>query len=637
MRRLLLIIVIVIPLLIVYVKAGELIRERVQRNSDIDGALSNERSDRALSSERKDQSTKPVWVNDPDIAGDNLPTEGRSLFDLLFITNKQGNHLTDIPFPFEALVKNIRSKSGNADIKQVVIPMGRSLQRSAGSPDFFKYPRAVIAIDTEMQKINSRNAMPLLKDRLYIGYQEKSNLLEVISYNETQGRFEFQLVKDYRAGGNPRVFYANRAICISCHQNASPIFSRQVWNETNANPKVSFLLNKIRPQFYGIPVNRGIDIPNAIDNATDRANLFSLYQMIWTQGCGGDDAAAPQCRAALFSAALQYKLNREKYFDTSSANYKKAKTQILNQAKKKWPNGLAIGNPDLPNRDPLPGEQGLEPSKDQVNMLLAKSSDKSARSQLNNLANVTTQFDPLVVRLPLEIWSLKDAQQIDQVVRGLASFIPYTEVHALEKYKDYQVIDNVIMSLISELEFDGFTNKPFRRISLMQGLYVHLKINTQSICCSDTSKLPPAKMESIEPHNQINDTKQRAVLDGFYKHCAMCHQTAEQAPPNFLSGDFRKVQSNIAHCAERIYVRLAMWRHPDATRLKSPMPPVNGLHSIVYSETSWKDSQVLEKLNQYVTTSLQDETGKAPDVDSLLNRGYENLRSCLPIKAKYLH
>src|SRR3546814_8027640 len=83
------------------------------------------------------------------------------------------------------------------------------------------------------------DAAALLKDRLYIGYQEQSALLEVISYNEAAGRFEFQLVHDYRAGATPRVSYARRELCAACPQNLAPIFSRPLWAETNANPRIA--------------------------------------------------------------------------------------------------------------------------------------------------------------------------------------------------------------------------------------------------------------------------------------------------------------------------------------------------------------------------------------------------------------
>ena len=172
--------------------------------------------------------------------------------------------------------------------KAVLIPLGRSLQRNSAAPDFFAYPRAVVAVDAEPAGTGD----PYLKDRLYLGYQEKANLLEVISYNEDAGRFEFQVVTDYRAGGTPRVMYANRTLCVACHQNAAPIFSRAVWDETNANPRVAALLASQRKDFHGIPVDRGVDVPNAIDDAALRANRFAVQQLLWKDGCGGNDEPA---------------------------------------------------------------------------------------------------------------------------------------------------------------------------------------------------------------------------------------------------------------------------------------------------------------------------------------------------------
>ena len=84
--------------------------------------------------------------------------------------------------------------------------------------------RAVVAPDGG--PLNS--ASIFLKDRMFLGYQEKADILEVISYNEGAARFEFQVVTDYRAGGTPQVMYANRTLCVACHQNAA----RPLWVET---------------------------------------------------------------------------------------------------------------------------------------------------------------------------------------------------------------------------------------------------------------------------------------------------------------------------------------------------------------------------------------------------------------------
>src|SRR5437899_2289603 len=81
------------------------------------------------------------------------------------------------------------------------------------------------------------------------------------------GRFEFQLMKDFRPGGTPKLVYANRRICMSCHQNGGPLFSRPTWDETNANPKVAALLDAPSREFLGVAANRGVDVPNAIDDA----------------------------------------------------------------------------------------------------------------------------------------------------------------------------------------------------------------------------------------------------------------------------------------------------------------------------------------------------------------------------------
>ena len=257
-------------------------------------------------------SAAPSWVITPSAAGENLPPSGRSLFDQLFAVSRNGQSNIEIPFPFAALLNRLDSElardpaSPLPPAKRVLIPLGRSLQRTAAAPDYFAFPRVVVAVDSE----NGPNSKFFLKDRLYIGYQEKSSVLEVISYNESAGRFEFQLIKDYRAGGKQQVYYANRNLCFACHQNGSPIFSRALWDESNANPQVASLLAASGRNFYGIPPGRGVDIPYAIDNATERANGFALTQRLWREGCGEGDLPARRCRAGLFVAALRHATTR---------------------------------------------------------------------------------------------------------------------------------------------------------------------------------------------------------------------------------------------------------------------------------------------------------------------------------------
>ena len=306
----------------------------------------------------------PTWAVDPARPGRDSPPAGRSLFDFAVTREADGKAVHDVPFPFERLVKHLEARAGCRPpcAKQVLIPLGRSLQRTAASPAFFEFPRVVAAIDGEPAEPGA----PLLKDRIYLGYQERSDLVEVISYNEAAGRFEFQIVRDYRADGAREVVYARRAMCAACHQNLAPLFSRQVWEETNANPRVAALLSRPlgkgphgggeRAHYHGVPIHRGVDVPNAIDAATDRANLLGVWQLLWRVGCG-DGAAGARCRGAALVAALQYRLTDERAFDERSPAWRDEFLPALGRTwSARWPGGIAIPNPDVPNRDPLPPE-----------------------------------------------------------------------------------------------------------------------------------------------------------------------------------------------------------------------------------------------------------------------------------------
>jgi hypothetical protein len=361
----------------------------------------------------------PDWVIVPSSPGDNLPPVGRSLFDELFAVSANGQGSIELPFPFEALLARLDAQlardpanPGSPPTRRVLIPLGRSLQRTAAGPDYFAYPRVVVAVDAQP----ASPVAPYLKDRLYIGYQEKSAVLEVISYNEAAGRFEFQLVKDYRAGGRPQVFYANRTLCFACHQNGSPIFSRALWDETNANPQTAALLTSTGRRFYGIAIDRGVDIPYAIDNATERANGYALTQRLWREGCGGNDLPARRCRAGLFSAALRHALSGGQTRPPDADFAATVADRLGSETRRRWPGGLAIGNPDLPNRNPLAATPFWP-------------TEPAARVAHSHVA---ARFDPLLPRPPREFWQPAAPGALNTLVAGLAEFVSATDRQRLE-------------------------------------------------------------------------------------------------------------------------------------------------------------------------------------------------------------
>ncbi|MBX9962433.1 MAG: hypothetical protein K2Y35_05220 [Burkholderiales bacterium] len=354
---------------------------------------------------------RATWIVDPKDPGPDLPPVGRSLFDHVFVVQGEGGPRHRLPFPFGELLKVIerRLEPGAASIRTVLIPLGRSLQRSAAAPDFFRFPRVVVAVTGNPHDGSHTDAGILLKDRLYVGYQEKAAVLEVISYNEAAARFEFQVVKDYRAGAVPRVTYARRTVCIACHQNASPVFARPLWDETNANAAVAGRLAAHVPPTRRSAVRIGVETPYAIDAATDRANLFAATQLLWQRGCGGDAAAGAQCRAAALQLALHFRLGGSQGIDLAGDAYSKVLAPTLAlEGRRLWPAGLKVPNPDVPNRVPL-----------------ATSGDG------DNLDAVAAPFEPLVPRPALEVWPAGPDLGV-RLVTGLAEFIAPADVRRLD-------------------------------------------------------------------------------------------------------------------------------------------------------------------------------------------------------------
>ena len=286
-------------------------------------------------------SAEPALVASSD--DPSPPAVGHSLFDELFVT--PAGH--KVPYPFERLVDALNARLAPATVTSALIPLGRSLQRYEAAPDFFHSPRVVLAVDADGAPTLTD---ALLRDRLYLGYQPAANAIEVISYNEEAGRFEFQRVTDYGEGLAPQVSYADRDVCAGCHQSHGPIFSRPLWSETNGNQAIAARLSELGARYHGVPVRQGIDGPDRFDRSTDRANRIAVINHLWEIGCG-DGPEGIACRAELLKAALDFRLEGERSDWPMPAFAASARLQ--QRVSTLWRDGLAIVSPDLPNRDPL--------------------------------------------------------------------------------------------------------------------------------------------------------------------------------------------------------------------------------------------------------------------------------------------
>ncbi|MGH8631410.1 MAG: hypothetical protein ACREU7_11700, partial [Burkholderiales bacterium] len=360
---------------------------------------------------------QPQAADDADSTApdSSLPPIGRSLFDFLVTKSEGDRKVQSVPFPFAELLRRIGEELAagkETGVRAVLVPFGRSLQRNAAGDEYFRYPRVVATVVGEPAAAKGSAGMQL-KDRLYLGYHEKAGVLEVISYNEAAGRFEFQVVKDYRAGARPRLLYANRRMCLTCHQNQAPIFSRPPWDETNANPALQQLFRAQKRDYYGVAVNLGVDTPDAIDQATDRANLLQSVQRLWREGCEAPSRpeASVRCRAEAFAAALKYRMTGDRQIDREAAGYREAFLPLLTESwRMRWPAGIAVPSPDLPNRDPFAA-------------LTESQRASPGPALLRKAAAIAHDVDPLAPRESVDLRFGARQDDIEHFVRNLAQFI----------------------------------------------------------------------------------------------------------------------------------------------------------------------------------------------------------------------
>ncbi len=354
-----------------------------------------------------------TWAVDPQDAGPDLPPAGGSAFDAVFGRVTPAGITHEVPFPFTQLLNELQEAAGGesatgSPIAATLIPLGRSLQREAAAPDYFASPRVVVAVTDDIEVDAPRVGVPL-RNRLFLGYQPRADVIEVISYNEAAGRFEFQIVRDYGPGRTPAVRYARRALCTSCHQNAGPIFADAGWDETTANPHVVRQLAGLGDQFEGVAVRHAERAVAAIDGATNAANLLPVYRRIWSEGCAAPDIIeVARCRAGALQAMVQYRLSAGAGFARSAALYSEHYLPVQRRNwTQRWVDGLLVPSPDLANRSPL-----MSPWP----------------------SSVPAALDPLQPRPPLARWLGSSARDLERMVRGLAGELSERDMRVLDAH-----------------------------------------------------------------------------------------------------------------------------------------------------------------------------------------------------------
>jgi hypothetical protein len=119
----------------------------------------------------------------------------------------------------------------------------------------------------------------------------------------------------------------------------------------------------------------------------------------------------------MLTAALQFKLSGSRHFETASNQYRRDLVEPLRSAwYRHWPDGLAIPDPRLPDRDPL-----------------------------ITGAMVSPEFDPLGLRPPMALWSIDEPGVTEAVIRGLSQFISNGDIRRLDQHLFSTALESAVM------------------------------------------------------------------------------------------------------------------------------------------------------------------------------------------------
>lgn len=533
----------------------------------------------------------------------DLPPVGRSVFDYVLATSDESKSKLVVPYPFENLIKLVKEQTKSKDplpVSVLFIPFGRSLQRFAAEPNFFKFPRVLIAPVSQPEYSETRIEMDL-RDNLYIAYAEPSNMLEIISYNYEAARFEFQIVKNYQKDKKPELFYAPRALCTTCHEGEVPIFPSEPWSETNDNDLLAEEMIKARGSktYFGYPLKikdmHGRIFSDEVQkfdfNVLGSGKKYFAHKVV-DKICQGTIKEMIACRA------LGLKVSFAAHF-----NYWPGKNWDLLQQYKKlmdryYQNNkiLVIPFPFLPDRDPV-NNVGVfaESSHGPVAHFPHKKIGDNIKKLADNLRNLPPSHDPKKTRihelrldrkscnLPLnrkpipykkycntnyfiKIFSMEDTLFIRDLLSKSKKF---------EFDKFAALIDKMAEEALKSKDAALAQAKLQRRLLLRDLIYYAKKPKSKPyVCCQNKiSDLPKLLADGIGTTSIFDKT-----IKQFMESCGRCHNKPQfDYPTQFLFGQNEKsVRENIK--ANRVQIIESI------SSKTSPMPPPNSAEASLFTE-----------------------------------------------------
>lgn len=541
------------------------------------GAVGPDRAGPSLS-QRAGQAVVPTGaVSARTISTEDLPPEGtRSLFDHLIAQHES------LPYPFEKLVALVQAQDpeGRPPLA-LLIPEGRSLLKAQAH---FARPRVLVAAD--FQAPNPDGVLGLAaRGQLFLGFVEDAAEIEVISYNEAAGRFEFQLVQDYRAGGVPRIVYARRAICTTCHQGGAPIFPQRPWNETNAHAGIARRIVEAHGQdrYLGLPAAVPLAAPERFDELTDIANFMPVAQRLWLDGCG-DGAPGRDCRREMFRLALEFALNPGGFDGGAVAQTLRARQAVA------WPaDGIAVPDNDLRNRDPLAEAGGL---REWLRRLLAPRARASGQdlAAFERLPPLPAELDPLQPRPPKRVLT---AAVYDGVF-GLAQFFTAADVALLERAAGADRAR--LHAAVARMPDALFEPAPFRRVDALNAVLVALRQAPRHYAFLDTSALSPPLAQGVPPLALAAGSP----LAPYEKYCFACHRGNPAQRLDFMAGATEAEVLERVRGTDKIREALDWPRYQGTDKENLLMPPADSHQRRELEAAVARGEPVLDEMRKVV-------------------------------------
>ncbi len=555
--------------------------------------------------------------------GPDLPPIGRSKFDQVIASQNKNTEKLLVPFPFDKLLALIKSKIDLGDaqfpISFLLFPFGRSLQRFAAEPEFFKYPRVVIAVNA--QSVFSDKHLKIdLQSKLYIGYVETTNMLEVISYNEKAARYEFQVVKNYKKGATPEIFYAKRRLCMTCHEAGLPIFPSEPWSESSDNSLLAKEIIKARGSktYFGYPIEPP-DMSDRIFSAEAMKADFNVAgagrkqfaQKILDLICDPKEKDRIDCLGTGLKVAMAANNN---YWPGKQWQLLITYSKFMDRYYEN--NGvIQVPFPFLPDRDPVNNLNpfGLSPVN-AVDKFPYKDRKKNIELLRKNIVELPPLHDPKKSRMQINLISRQHCQLPINYrpvpyqkycntgyfleLFSLGDLINIKNLYQKDKKFDFKAYENAIDGMIQKARKDktaALAQRNLQRSLVLAELIGFARNGKEpTVCCQNEIKEPAKLLPGGVSQTSIFDKN----IKQLFTYCGNCHsEPSIEYPLQFLYGTTEdEVKSKIIKNWQNI--------HHSITNKVAPMPPKTS------KEYSMLDRKTRSKLAQYLLREINKKKSK---------------------------